>query len=91
MRTFALLPAAGKSARMGRPKLELPLGGRTVLERVLDTLHAAQIADVLVVLGPHGGKLAAMADGHGNNADQDDGDDSEQHHGHRRNRAMLLP
>src|SRR5205085_2342731 len=28
----ALLPAAGHSRRMGRPKLLLPLGGRTVLD-----------------------------------------------------------
>ena len=31
-RIFALIPAAGKSVRMGRPKLALPLGDRTVLE-----------------------------------------------------------
>src|SRR5436190_21295553 len=62
MRTFALLPAAGKSTRMGRPKLALPLGERTVLERVLDVLRAAQIADTLVVLGPHGSALKPVAE-----------------------------
>ncbi len=36
---FALIPAAGKSARMGRPKLTLPLGGRTVLEHVVTALR----------------------------------------------------
>jgi molybdenum cofactor cytidylyltransferase len=62
MPTFALLPAAGKSARMGTPKLALPLGERTVLERVLDTLRSARVDDVLVVLGPHVAALRAMAE-----------------------------
>ena len=29
-----LIPAAGQSVRMGRPKLLLPLGGQTILERL---------------------------------------------------------
>jgi hypothetical protein len=37
----------------------------------------------LGVIGRDRLQLAAMADGHGDNADQDDGSDSEQHHGHR--------
>jgi molybdenum cofactor cytidylyltransferase len=49
---FALLPAAGVSSRMGRPKLALPLGGRTVLARVLETLQSAGVEKILVVLGP---------------------------------------
>ncbi len=32
---FAVVPAAGRASRMGRPKLSLPLGGRTVLEHVV--------------------------------------------------------
>lgn len=59
--TFALLPAGGLSARMGRPKLSLPLGGRTVLEQVIDTLQRAAVESILVVLGPHGTELAALA------------------------------
>ena len=55
---FALIPAAGHSTRMGRPKLALPLGIRTVLERVIDALKSAG-TDVLVVLGPHVAELAA--------------------------------
>jgi molybdenum cofactor cytidylyltransferase len=35
-RFFAILPAAGRSVRMGRPKLLLPWQGRTVWEHVLD-------------------------------------------------------
>src|SRR5438477_2553793 len=62
MRTFALLPAAGTSSRMGRPKLALPLGERTVLERVLDSLHSAEVIDILVVLGPQVANLGPLAE-----------------------------
>jgi molybdenum cofactor cytidylyltransferase len=61
-RTFALLPAAGKSVRMGRPKLALPLGDRTVLECVVAVLKEAGIEHVLVVLGPHVGFLQVLAE-----------------------------
>ena len=43
------------------------------------------------VIGLSWVKLAAAAHRYGNDADQDDGSDSEQYHGHRRNRAMLQP
>lgn len=65
MRVHALIPAAGKSTRMGRPKLTLPLGGRTVLEHVLMTLSEAGIAHVLVVAGPHVPEVAALAESAG--------------------------
>jgi molybdenum cofactor cytidylyltransferase len=61
MRTFALIPAAGLSQRMGRPKLLLPLGGRTVLEHVLAALDAGGVAEKLVVVGPDGAALAEVA------------------------------
>ena len=35
---FAVVPACGHSTRMGRPKLALPLGDRTVIERVVAAL-----------------------------------------------------
>jgi len=53
MTTFALIPAAGKSTRMGRPKLALPLGDRTVLGHVLAALQRANVDHILVVIGPH--------------------------------------
>lgn len=59
--TFALIPAAGKSTRMGQPKLALSLGKRTVLERVIDALKAAQVEIILVVVGPNGRNIAALA------------------------------
>ncbi|MGH7223036.1 MAG: nucleotidyltransferase family protein [Gemmataceae bacterium] len=57
---FAVLPAAGKSIRMGRPKLKLPLGERTILEHVLAALHRAGVEHVVVVLGPHVRELSLL-------------------------------
>jgi molybdenum cofactor cytidylyltransferase len=62
---FAVLPAAGKSNRMGRPKLALPLGDRTILEHVLAALRQAEIEHVLVVIGPDFAELAALAESTG--------------------------
>lgn len=42
-RLFAVIPAAGRSRRMGRPKLLLPLGSTTVIGRLLEVLSAADI------------------------------------------------
>lgn len=56
---WAVVLAAGASRRMGRPKLLLPLGDRTVLERVLDNLLASSLAGVVVVLGHHAGAIQA--------------------------------
>ena len=43
-RLFAVIPAAGHSRRMGQPKLLLPWGGTTVIERVLTVLDHPAIA-----------------------------------------------
>src|SRR6516164_184174 len=61
-RTFAVIPAAGHSRRMGRPKLALPLGERTVLEHVVTALRQAGVELVLVVIGPHVPELAPLAE-----------------------------
>ena len=61
-RTFALVPAAGKSRRMGRPKLLLPLGGRPVVQRVVSAFRAGGVGTVLVVVGPDLPELAARAE-----------------------------
>ncbi|MFO0809160.1 MAG: nucleotidyltransferase family protein [Gemmataceae bacterium] len=57
----AVVPAAGKSARMGRPKLTLPLGNTTVIERVITALRVGGVDRVLVVVGPHVPELAPLA------------------------------
>lgn len=47
--TFAIIPAAGRSRRMGRPKLLLPWRGTTVLEEVLRAWTASRIDHTIVV------------------------------------------
>lgn len=56
-----LIPAAGHSRRMGKPKLSLPVAGRTVLEHVIQALHEVEVNPILVVLGPHVADLSAAA------------------------------
>ena len=49
----AIVLAAGRSSRMGRPKALLPIGGagQTFLSRILTTLRRAEVDDLLVVVG----------------------------------------
>lgn len=62
MRTFGLIPAAGQSRRMARPKLALPLGDRTILERVVAVVRAGGVQEVLVVVGPATAFLQPLAE-----------------------------
>jgi len=48
---WAVVLAAGESRRMGKPKLLLPVGHKTMIERVLDQVIASDVDGVLVVLG----------------------------------------
>jgi molybdenum cofactor cytidylyltransferase len=48
-RTFAIVPAAGESARMGAPKLLLPWGDATVIDQVLAAWRASRVERVVVV------------------------------------------
>jgi molybdenum cofactor cytidylyltransferase len=65
MRTFGLIPAAGKSVRMGMPKLMLPLGGTTILERVVRAIRTGGVEDVVVVIGPGNNELRAAGEAAG--------------------------
>lgn len=56
-----LVPAAGHSRRMGRPKLALEVRGRSVLEHVVAALREGGASPVLVVLAPHVAFLADLA------------------------------
>ena len=47
----AILLAAGESKRMGRTKLLLKWGQRTIIEKSVDTLLASKIGEMIVVLG----------------------------------------
>src|SRR5262249_47250336 len=48
----AIVPAAGRSERMGRPKLTLPVGGTTVIARVVSGLREGGAGRVIVVAPP---------------------------------------
>lgn len=56
----AVVPAAGTSTRMGRPKLLLPWGAGNVLEATVGALLDGGVATVLVAIAP-GGPLADWA------------------------------
>src|SRR5262245_52670427 len=64
-RSFAVIPAAGQSTRMGRPKLSLPPGGRTVLERVVAAVRQGGVGATVVVIGPHVPELVPLAEAAG--------------------------
>jgi molybdenum cofactor cytidylyltransferase len=63
----AVVPAAGHSTRMGCPKLSLPLGDCTILERVVAALRSGGADDVVVVIGPHVPELIPLAEASGAN------------------------
>ena len=49
-RSFAILPAAGHSRRMGRPKLLLPWNQTTVIEQVLTTWKSSRVDGIVIVV-----------------------------------------
>jgi molybdenum cofactor cytidylyltransferase len=51
--------AAGTSSRLGRPKQLLALGDRTVLQHVVDAAGAADLDDIVVVLGHRADEVEA--------------------------------
>src|SRR5579863_2153397 len=64
---FALVPAAGKSRRMGRPKLLLEFGGRSVAARLLAALARAGVGNRLVVVDPEDDALKRLVEDCGGN------------------------
>jgi molybdenum cofactor cytidylyltransferase len=59
----AIVLAAGKSTRMGRAKALLPIAaGETFLARVVRTLRAADVEDVVVVVGHNGDAIIEAFD-----------------------------
>ena len=48
----AIILAAGKSTRMGQQKMLMPWGSATVLEKVIQTVQAAEIEDIILVASP---------------------------------------
>ena len=57
---YAVLPAAGRSVRMGNPKLLLPWESGTVIEAVLKVWHSSQVDQVLIVVHPDDHQLANL-------------------------------
>src|SRR5687768_16657816 len=48
-RVVAIIPAAGRSRRMGTPKPLAPIGARTMLECVIEPLESAGLTEIIVV------------------------------------------
>ena len=64
IRTFASLPAAGHSRRIGRPKLLLPLAdGRALIEHVLAGWRASVVDEIVVVMRRDDTSLAKQCAG----------------------------
>jgi molybdenum cofactor cytidylyltransferase len=58
MKRFVILPAAGRSRRMGEPKLLLPWGSyRTMLEATLASWQATRVDEIVVVTHPDDNSL----------------------------------
>src|SRR5688572_13141658 len=55
----AIVLAAGKSERMGRPKALLPLRETTFLGNILSAIGGSSIARTIVVLGHHRQEIQA--------------------------------
>jgi molybdenum cofactor cytidylyltransferase len=53
VRIAAIVLAAGKSERMGRPKALLPFRDSTFLEHILETIKRSGITETVVVVGHH--------------------------------------
>ena len=64
LRPAAVVLAAGKSERMGTNKLLLEVGGRTILDRLLDALDASTVEEVFVVLGHRPKELRPTVEAH---------------------------
>ncbi len=63
MSSFAIVPAAGRSRRMGSSKLLLPWGQGTVLEATLAAWRAGGVDETLVVIAPdadHGDAVSQL-------------------------------
>jgi len=57
---WAVVLAAGKSERMGRPKMLLPFGRKTLIEKVISGVMKFPIDGVLVVVGAQGGEIERL-------------------------------
>jgi molybdenum cofactor cytidylyltransferase len=56
----AIILAAGESKRMKEPKMLLPFGGKTIIEKVIENVTASEIDKIIVVLGSGSDKIMEM-------------------------------
>jgi len=61
-RLSAIIPCAGLSTRMGRFKPLLPLGGRPIIARVIETVRSADPEEIFVVVGHRADELASIVE-----------------------------
>lgn len=59
---FAIVPAAGDSVRMLRPKLLLTWHGKTLIEHVLAAWRKSQVRSTVVVIRPEDDDLASVVE-----------------------------
>jgi molybdenum cofactor cytidylyltransferase len=56
-----MIPAAGRSVRMGSPKLLLPWGEKTVIEAVLAAWRESRVSQIVMTVHPDDVQLAKIA------------------------------
>src|SRR2546421_11797084 len=59
----AIGPAAGLSCRMGQNKLLMRFGGKSLIERAVDTLIASGVDELIVVLGHEANLVRSRLEG----------------------------
>jgi len=59
--TLAILPAAGASRRMGRPKLLLPYHGKPIVAGIVDALRSGGVNQIVLVTSPGDEELRTWA------------------------------
>jgi molybdenum cofactor cytidylyltransferase len=48
---WAMILAAGESKRMGKPKLLLPFGEKTIIETIVEAVVSSKVEETLIILG----------------------------------------
>lgn len=62
-RSFAIVPAAGQSIRMGEPKLLVPIAGKPLILHTLTAWKQAGVTRTIVVVRPDDGPLVQLLRG----------------------------
>jgi len=60
---WAIILAAGESKRMGSPKMLLPFGNTTIIEKVIENVVSSGIENTIVVLGSSGDEILKRIEG----------------------------